>query len=131
MSDFSLRPEIHHTKVTNTMSVGPCVTLVDKVLQCSGTRRRYSYIGLSAVLTYLVYVGYHMCRVPIGIIENDEEFLSCSDDEEELCSSWIDQMNNITKSEARKKLGNMKTIWGFAYAFFMFLRYNVLTIEFL
>ena len=58
----------------------------------------------------------------IGIIENDEDFLSCSDEEEEVCSSWIDQMNNITKSEARKKLGNMKTIWGFAYAFFMFLR---------
>ena len=54
-----------------------------------------------------------MCRVPIGIIEEDDAFLNCPDGDEDdiLCTSWIDQMNNQTKSNARKKIGNMKTIW--------------------
>ena len=72
-----------------------------------------------------------MCRVPIGIIEEDDAFLSCPGEDEDdiLCTSWIDQMNNQTKSNARKKIGNMKTIWGFAYAFFMFLRYSNININ--
>ena len=121
-------------------SVAPGVIVLDKIFGCSGRARKYSFVALSCFITYLVrfsktsrsnsllqvYVGFHMCRVPIGIIENDEGFLNCEDndedDDEARCSSWIDQMNNKTKSSARKQLGNMKTIWGFAYAFFMFLR---------
>ena len=41
-------------------------------------------------------------------------------DEDSVCSSWILEMENTTRTSARKKIANMKTIWGFAYAFCMF-----------
>ena len=46
------------------------------------------------------------------------------DDDSSLCSAWIQEMDNTTRSSARRTIGNMTTIWGFAYAFCMFLRFD-------
>ena len=45
------------------------------------------------------------------------------DEDSSLCSAWIQEMDNTTRSSARRTIGNMTTIWGFAYAFCMFLRW--------
>ena len=105
------------------MKLAPGVYVSEQICKTRGKTRQYSYVLLAASLTFLVYVGYHMCRVPIGIIESEESFLNCTEaesDDESVCSSWILEMDNITKTSARKKMANMKTIWGFAYAFCMF-----------
>ena len=44
------------------------------------------------------------------------------EEDSSLCSAWIQEMDNTTRSSARRTIGNMTTIWGFAYAFCMFLR---------
>ena len=107
------------------MKLAPGIYVCEKICKGRGKTRQFSYVSLAAVLTFLVYVGYHMCRVPIGIIENEESFLNCTEaesDDESVCSSWILEMENTTRTSARRKMANMKTIWGFAYAFCMFPR---------
>ena len=103
--------------------LAPGIHLLDRCCK-SGKLRNHSYTALAFVLTYVAYVGYHMCRVPVSVVENDKLFLDCSansTEDDPMCSSWINEMDQIPKSEARKKLGYLKTIWGFAYAIFMFL----------
>ena len=100
--------------------IAPGIRLVQSFFP-SGSLKKYAYKSLAFVLTYIAYVGYHMCRVPVSIVENDAQFLDCSKNStENLCSSWITEMDGVPKSEARRKLGYLKTIWGFAYAIFMF-----------
>ena len=103
-------------------TLAPAIHVLDKCTP--GKVRNHSYTALAFLLTYLAYVGYHMCRVPVSVVENDPLFLDCSTnstEEDPLCSSWVKEMDQIPKSEVRKKLGYLKTIWGFAYAIFMFL----------
>ena len=103
--------------------LAPGIQLIDR-LCLAGKLRRYSYTILAFLVSYLAYVGYHMGRVPVSVVENDKLFLDCSTnstEEDPICTSWITEMDQVPKSEARRKLGYLKTFWGFAYAIFMFL----------
>ena len=61
------------------MKLAPGIYISEQICKTRGKTRQYFYVLLAALLTFLVYVGYHMCRVPIGIIENEETFLNCTE----------------------------------------------------
>ena len=75
-------------------------------------------------LTYLIYALYHMSRKPISIIKNSKVFLDCGKENSTnpgKCSSWISEINGLTKNEATEYLGLLDTTYLLSYAFFMFL----------
>merc|ERR1712154_345269 len=72
----------------------PGIYILDR-LCVTGKLRTHSYTILAFSVSYLAYVGYHMCRVPLSVVESDKVFLDCSTnstDEDPVCKSWILRM---------------------------------------
>ena len=75
-------------------------------------------------LTYLIYASYHISRKPISIVKNSKVFLNCDQGNSTTpgsCSSWINEINGMSKDEATEYLGLLDTTYLFSYAFFMFV----------
>eukprot|EP00092_Neocalanus_flemingeri_P038990 GFUD01042444.1.p1 GENE.GFUD01042444.1~~GFUD01042444.1.p1 ORF type:complete len:550 (+),score=95.56 GFUD01042444.1:112-1650(+) len=75
-------------------------------------------------LTYLIYASYHISRKPISIVKNSKVFIDCEEGNSTTlgrCSSWITEINGMTKDEATEYLGLLDTTYLFSYAFFMFV----------
>jgi len=88
-------------------------------------KKELFYKVLVFLLTYMTYVGYHMAKRPITVVENSLKFLDCSntteDDPDHPCNwAWVAEMNGTTEAKADGLIGNLQSAYTFSYAFFMF-----------
>ena len=91
-------------------------------------KKELFYKVLVFLLTYMTYVGYHMAKRPITVVENSLKFLDCSTNTTEAemdpnhpCNwAWVAEMDGQTEEKAEGLIGNLQSAYTFSYAFFMF-----------
>jgi len=90
-------------------------------------KKELFYKVLVFLLTYMTYVGYHMAKRPITVVENSLNFLDCTNENETDIDqhvnchwAWVTEMNGVKEEEAESLIGNLQSAYTFSYAFFMF-----------
>jgi OPA family glycerol-3-phosphate transporter-like MFS transporter 1/2 len=105
------------------------VRLLARYIPTQLTIRREDWLKLFVfLLTYLSYLAYHASRKPISVVKTSEAFLNCgvhknstrNSSTDTPCSSWINEVNGTTSSDANILLATLDTSYLFAYAIGIF-----------
>jgi len=74
------------------------------------------------LMTFLIYVFFHLSRKPISIVKNSEAFFQCAKlNETHICSSWMIEIDKESEEKGKTYMGLLDTSYLFSYAIFMFV----------